>query len=46
MARDPASKRWHARLAWLVAYWAGGVATAAGVALALKVLMRAAGLAA
>lgn len=44
MARDPVSKRWRVRLAWLVVYWAAGVATAAVVAFALKSVMRAAGL--
>jgi hypothetical protein len=46
MAHEPASKRWRVRLARLVAYWAAGVATAAGAAFTLKALMRATGLAA
>ncbi len=41
----PSSPRWRIRLAWLVAFWIGGVAALGLVAGLLRWLMRLAGLA-
>jgi hypothetical protein len=40
----PRLRRWLARVGWLAALWAGGVAALAVVALLLRVLMQAAGM--
>ena len=44
--RRPPRQPWVRRLAWLVAFWIAGVAGLAIVAAAIKLFMRAAGLAA
>jgi len=39
-----AQHRWLRQLAWMVALWAGGVATLALVALAIKLIMKMVGM--
>lgn len=44
-AADSPSRTWFARLAWLVVFWVSGVAAMGLVAIALRMVMHAIGLA-